>query len=439
MPPSSCDLFRLAHETIQELETDQGLLASGKDELYGCLFGRDSLLSALALLKTYAAVKDPYYLSLVIKILRSLSSLQGKETNPESGEEPGKIIHEFRPDNHEHLTKRATRPWFVYSDGSMKNYDSVDSTPLFLIAVFEAYQASADQELLIELLPSVHRALDWMSHFSDLNSDGFLDYRFDPNRTFGGLKTQGWMDSSEALFHDDGTKPEYPIAPVEVQAYAYYALVLWSNHFKTHNKELAETLLVRSQKLKARFNERFVLLTQNGVELASALDGNGKHVTAVRSSIGHCLWASVLDENNSVDCILEKEFIPSIVQRLLSDDLFISTAGIRTLSSLSERFDVHGYHNGTIWPHDTSMIAEGLEIHGYHDEAEAVRSALLNSYAHFNTPLELFAFDQAHIPYLGASGQRACQKQAWSAASLLKEIARQATSPALPKEEPQAA
>ena len=40
--------------------------------------------------------------------------------------------------------------------------------------------------------------------------------------------------------------------------------------------------------------------------------------------------------------------------------------------------------------------------------------------AHFNTPIELFVFwDNRYSDYTSLSGQTACKKQAWSAASLL--------------------
>lgn len=126
------ELWTLGLNTIKELETEKGILASGKEEIYGCIFGRDSLITALKLLKAYQKTEDTYFLQLVKKILTSLADLQGENTNIESGEERGKIIHEYREKDHEHLTARGDRPWYVYSDNTMRNYDSVDSTPLFL-------------------------------------------------------------------------------------------------------------------------------------------------------------------------------------------------------------------------------------------------------------------------------------------------------------------
>src|SRR3954463_13411571 len=89
------ELWNLGLNTIRELETEKGILASGREEVYGCIFGRDSLITSLKLLKAYEKSRDPYFLTLVRKILVNLADLQGKEHNLESGEELGKIIHEF--------------------------------------------------------------------------------------------------------------------------------------------------------------------------------------------------------------------------------------------------------------------------------------------------------------------------------------------------------
>src|SRR4051812_47702521 len=117
-------LWDLGFETIKELEIEQGILASGKEEIFGCIFGRDSLITSLKLLRVYEKTKDPYFLTLVRKVLQNLAALQGTQINIESGEEPGKCIHEYRPSNHEHLTKDLETPWYLYPDNIMRNYDS---------------------------------------------------------------------------------------------------------------------------------------------------------------------------------------------------------------------------------------------------------------------------------------------------------------------------
>src|SRR5258708_4650990 len=416
--------LELGYNTIQELETDRGILASGREEIFGCVFGRDSLITSLELLKTFQKNRDPYFLTLVKKVLLNLSSLQGTVVNIESGEEPGKCIHEFRPNNHERLTKHLEHPWYVYPDNIMRNYDSVDATPLLLITLYRYYEASGDQEFLSKALPHVRAALQWILEYGDTNGDGFVDYHFHPDRIYGGLRTQSWMDSSESVFHTNGEPVAYPIAPVEVQAYVYLALRLWGDFFSNAEPKFALQLTQNARTLRALFNEKFIIENDGEFSLAFAIDGDGQPMTAVRSSMGHVLWAIRKRKNGARDGILDRLYIPKLVERLLSPDLFEPDAGIRTLSSSSVNFNAQSYHNGSIWPHDTALLIEGLENFGYKSEAARVRKALFMAYDHFQTPIELFVFvDGKFAEYTSPSGQAACRKQAWSAGALLMEAA----------------
>jgi glycogen debranching enzyme len=417
------NLWNLGFDTIKELETDLGILASGKEEIYGCIFGRDSLITGLKLLRVYEHTKDPYFLSLVKKILVNLSQLQGKNFNIESGEEPGKMIHEYRPNNHEHLTKHLEKPWYVYGDNIMRNYDSVDSTMLYLIASYRYWQLSDDQEFIDTHSTNIHAALRWVLDDADTNGDGFIDYRLHPDRKFGGLKTQSWMDSIESVFHEDGTPITYPIAPVEAQAYAFLALKLWSQYYLEHNVRFSNELEARAVSLKRMFNATFVMPDVHGLILAASLDGKGKLLTSARSSMGHCLWASLeKGKDGFQESIVNDEYIPHIVGRLMKPDLFEPKAGIRTLSTLSASYSPNSYHNGSIWPHDTSIVASGMDIFGYHKESAQIRTAVLAALEHFKTPIELFVYDNDYAEYCSPRGQRACKKQAWAAASLLRDV-----------------
>jgi glycogen debranching enzyme len=412
-------LWHIGFNTIKELETDEGILASGREEIYGCVFGRDSLITSLKLLRAYHASGDQYFLTVVNKVLNHLMVLQGKNVVLESGEEPGKIIHEYRPNNHEHLTKRVAPPWYVYDDNIMRNYDSVDATPLFLIAAYR-YLEAVDWHGVDSFLPAVHSALEWLLVYGDSNHDGFIDYQFHPNRSFGGLKTQSWMDSQESVFFEDGSQPEYPIAPVEVQAYTYLALKLWAKYFAANFPDQAQLINDKAELMKAQFNENFIVRDASGtVHVAFAIDGLGRQLTSPRSSMGHCLWASFTSDDGKHMCILNDEYVPRIAQRLMAKDLFVPRAGIRTLSSNSSGFAANSYHNGSIWPHDTSMVIEGLRNFGFTESATRVKKALNRAMGHFKTPIELFVYDTTYGEYSSPDGQKACRKQAWSAASLL--------------------
>jgi len=413
-------LWEMGLKSIRELETSEGILASSRSEAYGCIFGRDSLITSLALLKIYERTGDEYFLALTEKILRTLANLQGRSHQIESGEQPGKIIHEFRPDNHEHLTQLSQSPWFIYPTGEMRNYDSVDSTPLFLMAAAEFARLTHDPSAAVSLLPNVRQALLWILNWGDSNGDMFLDYQLHPERTFGGLSVQSWMDSTESVFYEDSPeRPPYPLAPVEVQAYAWVALCRWSEYFLAlkhmEDKALGATYAARAEVLRQKFNEEFVIQGPRAASLAYAIDGKGQKLASARSTMGHVLWATHHGES-----ILHKEYVPHIRNRLMARDMFVPQAGVRTLSRLSKHYDPVSYHNGSIWPHDTAILAQGLENFGYTEDAKRLRQALRHAYDHFKTPIELFGYNRGFREYAPPEGaEGACRIQAWSAAALL--------------------
>jgi glycogen debranching enzyme len=413
-------LWTIGFETIKELEVDTGILASGKNEIYGCIFGRDTLITSLQLINVYKRTQDTYFLHVVKKALTHLLTLQGKEVNVQSGEEPGKCIHEYRPTQHEHLTKRAVDPWYVYPDGVMRNYDTVDATPLLLIALYRYYQVSGDEAFITQHESNIRAALNWLTQYGDSNHDGFIDYRVPEGRVHGGSTGHSWMDSHDSVFHEDGAPISEPIAPVEVQAYTYLAYRLWSSYFPEYKHEFT----IRAQTLKTQFNKRFVRAHTDGLFLASAIDGNGKPIDAVRSSMGHCLWASLnplFDLER--DCIIAEEHIPRIVERLLQPDMYHPKAGIRTLSSRSSHFAPNSYHNGSFWPHDTNIIAQGLAYCDYIEQAEQVQRAFLYALEAFQTPIELFCLQEENYTEWKSESQSSCKKQAWSAAAILCALA----------------
>ncbi len=423
--------WNLGLQTIKELETDEGILASSRDELFGAIFGRDSSITAIKLLKVYKIKSDLYFLRLVRKILLGLARLQGKSVNIESGEEPGKCIHEYRPTNHERLSKLSVRPWYIYPDGKLRNYDSVDSTPLFLIACYRYFQLSKDYKFLSEVLPSIELGLEWLLDCGargksgvikcierDEDSDIFVDYEMPPQRKHGGLTTQSWMDSEASVFHEDGREVARPINPIEVQAYTFLAYRLWANYFKEVNPDKGSLLNERANRLKEQFNNQFITKKDSKVIIPFAIDGRGEPLVSARSTMGHCFWASLNPADDQIkETIFSEENLPLVLERIFRSDLFEPKAGVRTLSTESRRFSANSYHNGSIWPHDTGIIAEGLQDLGLIEDSQRLKEALLQAFWHFKTPLELFVFDKNYKEYEEGSG--ATSKQAWSAATML--------------------
>ena len=74
-----------------------------------------------------------------------------------------------------------------------------------------------------------------------------------------------------------------------------------------------------------------------------------------------------------------------------------------------------GYHVGTIWPHDNSIIAWGLRRYGYRQEAARIALAILEAAQFFEGRLpEAFAGYPRALTGCPVEYPTACSPQAWS-------------------------
>jgi len=362
---------------------DGGYLAAGTP-WYDAFFGRDSAIVAMQTLA--------YKPEIARHCLRLLAHWQGKKADPWRDEEPGKILHEWRQDE---MTVTGELPFSPY-------YGSVDSTPLFLLLAGEYYAWTDDLEVLRELEPNLRAALHWIDALGDLDDDGYIEYEA---RSAGGLVSQGWKDSPDAIINADGTIAKPPIALVEVQGYVYAAKKKLAPVFAAlGDQELAQQLSREAAKLKRRFNRDFWLQESNF--LALALDGDNNQVAAVTSNPGQALWTG----------IVQRRLAAAVADVLMRNDMF-SGWGIRTLSAASNRFNPFGYHLGTVWPHDNAMIAMGFKKYGLEDELNEVATALFDaarSFPYYRLP-ELYAGSARSTHYTPVPYPVACRPQAWAA------------------------
>lgn len=414
-------LKELSYNCLLDLATDDGINASARDEAFGCIFGRDSAITILKILNIHSKQPQSNFLEICKRTLFTLISLQGREINLESGEEPGKFIHEFRRDKYEHLVNRD-RPWYIYKDGFLRNYDSVDSTALTLIAIYKFWKQTGDNEFLLRALSSVEAGLNWMITYGDKDKDFFLEYELPILRKHGGLFVQSWTDSLYSLLRQDGTFPKYPIAAVEVQAVSWLAMRLWAGFYEKQHPVFGKKLFSYAKDMKRVFAEQFLLTDNNLLFAAQALDGTKKQVPTITGNPLLCLWATY-EEEGKKEAIIEKDVIDQFVKRAFLSDLFDENAGIRTMSTMSPTFDpTHtSYHNGSFWPILNGLIHEGLETWNYTDEADLLKTATLIPIQHFGTPIELYIRDKSgsFLEYMSSYGKKGCRYQAWSAAATL--------------------
>ncbi|MET9068115.1 amylo-alpha-1,6-glucosidase [Streptosporangium sandarakinum] len=340
------------------------------------LFGRDSLLTSWMAL--------PMDQSMALGTLRRLARLQGKTCDPLTEEEPGKILHELR---------------FGAHAGGLAYYGSVDATPLFVMLLGELRRWGLLCAEVEELLPYADEALGWITR----SADPFLSYR---RKTDHGLIHQGWKDSFDGVTFADGTLARPPIALAEVQGYVYAAYNARA-HFAHEAGDIAaeKEWKGRATRLREAFNDRF-WMPERGY-YAIGLDGEGRRIDSVASNPGHCLWTGIVDEDRAA----------SVAGHLLSPRMFTGY-GVRTLASDMGAYNPMSYHNGSVWPHDNSIIVAGLVRYGFAEEARRIASGLMEAAEAFGWRLpELFCgFDRGEfsspVPY-----PTSCTPQAWAAAS----------------------
>jgi glycogen debranching enzyme len=358
---------------------------------FSTLFGRDSLLAAYQALGVNT--------DMARGTLVRLAELQGTTDDPWRDEEPGKILHEIRTGEMAALGEIPHTPY----------YGSIDATPLWLVLYGYVWKWTGDLDFVEQLWPNAERALAWIDHHGDRDGDGYVEYA---KRSEGGLDNQGWKDSFDGILHEDGTIPEAPLALCEVQGYVYDGKRRTAGVARALGKEdVARELEAQAQALKERFNRDF-WMNDYGT-YAVALDGNKRQVRSLTSNAGQCLWSGIVDAPKA----------SRVARRLLAPDM-LSGWGVRTLSKRNPSYDPIGYHTGTVWPHDNSLIAHGMRLYGLTEEAHRVIDELAIAGSYFGSARypELFCgYGKEEVP-VPVEYPVACRPQAWATGAPLLMI-----------------
>lgn len=354
---------------------------------YGTLFGRDSLLTAI---QTLAFDQES-----AASTLRLLARYQGQRLDASRDEQPGKILHELRIGEPARLNLIPFSPY----------YGTVDATPLFLVLAGLHAAWTGDLTLFHELRDPIEFALEWLAQYGDLNGDGFIEYQ---STAAKGLVNQGWKDSQNAIVNADGSLAIPPIALVEVQGYVYLAKTTLADVFdRAGEKDRATQLRKEAAELREAFNRDFWLDNQGFYALA--LQRNREPCAVLASNIGHALWTGIADPDKARET----------AEALMGADMF-NGWGVRTLSTEELRYSPIGYHLGTVWPHDNSIIVAGLRRYGFDDEACRIFLGIVEAALDFDLYRlpELFAGHARQENQVPVRYPVACHPQAWAAGSV---------------------
>jgi glycogen debranching enzyme len=340
-------------EGLDRLLSDEGWpyastppVEAGDPGRFHALFGRDALITALQVLPARPDVAGA--------TLRALAALQGSAEDPDTDEEPGKILHEYRP----RAEQRFVAAGWPVRDGQLLYYGSADSTPWFIVVL----AAVGDPELE----PARRAAAGWLERALE-RGGGVV--RYGPRERPGGLAQQGWRDAAApveahpnggGILRADGIAPAGPVADADVQAVAYAALRALGD------QERAEALAAR--------------IERDFVPDVMALEGDNRPVPGAGSQLGWLLWCGALGDEAGAEA----------AARLCEPDI-LTGYGLRTLASTSPVFDAQAYHRGTIWPFDSWLGWGGLRAAGRDEDAERVRSGVLAALDRLGQAPELYA------------------------------------------------
>ena len=348
------------------------------------LFGRDTLITSLQTMTLHPGFAR--------STLSVLGAWQAKERDDFRDAEPGKILHELRRGE---LAALKLIPHTPY-------YGTADATPLYLLVLHAAWKATGDRALLEEHRAVAEGCLTWIDAYGDRDGDGFQEYG---TRSGQGYENVGWKDSGDAVMEVDGGPVKGPKALCELQGYVYAAWRGMAEVFEVLGEAgRAAVLTAKADALKTRFNAAF--WNEDEGFYAYCLDGAKKPIWTVASNPGHLLWCGIVPEERA----------GRVVARFMRADMW-SGWGVRTLSAAHPSFNPYSYQNGSVWPHDNSLIALGLSGMGLADEANRVAEDIQRAASYFTQRQlpELYSGvqrDDTNFPvqYLGAN-----VPQAWAA------------------------
>jgi hypothetical protein len=332
--------------------------------------GRDDLQTATDLY--------PLFPKLLDATIHSLAESQGvedepyKEGVPHGQEKVGSIIlvdsdHEDSTD-HKFTTRLGWKfPFYGSVDAPLSFINAIalrcESDPSYLLK--NTYRSRDPGRPEFALAVAFERSVQWMKENADYHQ-GLVAYK-NPIKG-GGIRHQGWRDSSPAMVHSNGdwASDEYGIAPIEVQGLAFDA---YRNAAKIYREvyndpKKAAEFDERAWELQKQVIESGFVGTSDGGYFASGFDwgpnGQLRPIETATSAMGRLLGSGLVRSDNPE----AQEKVRQTISTLFSPGM-ITRWGVRTLHSKEVAYYDDWYHLGTSWGYDSNENAKNLSTLGH--------------------------------------------------------------------------
>lgn len=329
--------------------------------LFSCLFGRDSLLVSDLLFD-----EKPH---LRMNVIQALALDQGSKIDAKSEEEPGRIAHEIR-------TKDDPVALRIQNESNWKfpYYGSVDAT---LIWMKHIHRAAIENPSILDIVVGglalwerFIASTNWVLARLDTPSGFIESLRSNPK----GIANQMWKDSGDSYMHANGVLARGDsTASVETVGETYDALLAAaaiqilrpSKTWPLSHSELTKLARRLQLSLIANFwmGDSFAL----GVERDSA--GGTVKFESLASNQGRLLDSHVISGDEFI------EYRKGIAAAM-TDSSMLGESGLRTLSNEHVSYRPGGYHSGSAWPFDGVLTARGLLKQGFTKESMHVQAKI---------------------------------------------------------------
>ena len=255
-----------------------------------------------------------------------------------------------RPAGQDPRTSSATASWPTSTwSRTRRYYGTWDATPLYLIALHEAWRWLGDETLLEDLPRAAVRCLEWIDQYGDLDGDGFQEYQ---TRSSEGLREHGLEGRGRRRRlsrRQPGRRSRRRSASCRAT----------STTRSAHGRALRRARRARPRRRAAPTQAADAQAAlQRGV-----LDGGRGHLR-LRPGPGQ---AADQDRSPPTPATASgaASSTPTRPRRVVERAARSRTCGAAGASGRSRRdnpaYNPFSYQRGSVWPHDNGIIAAGLQ------------------------------------------------------------------------------